>query len=112
MPLIPRKSERRPWMAKQEAFANAPGKTNKFYHSAAWRKFRQFYLKKHPLCVKCEQKGMLTPATTVDHIRSINPVNGWDVEGGKWPNPLDSSNCQPLCFYCHASKTAQTRKHE
>lgn len=61
-----------------------------------WQKARDDYLRKHPLCVKCQEEGRLTPATVVDHII---PHRGdrtlfWDVR-----------NWQSLCKSCHDKKT-------
>lgn len=106
MPTIPR-NNRRPWQPKQIAFEKAVD--NKFYHSTAWRNFRKAFLQSHPICVMCEAQGIVEQATTVDHIISINPVNGWDTDGGKFPHPLNAENCQALCFRCHASKSGKTR---
>jgi 5-methylcytosine-specific restriction endonuclease McrA len=110
MPNIPRRANKRPWIAPHVAFENAPGLTNKFYQSSQWRKFRAVFLQRNPLCVMCKERGILTKATTVDHIISINPANGWDMENGKYPHPLDANNCQALCFRCHAKKTGETKK--
>ena len=33
-----------------------------------WRKARESFLRKHPLCVECSKIGIHTPATVVDHI--------------------------------------------
>ena len=107
MPNIPR-SNKRPWQPQRIAFETATN--NPFYHTNAWRKFRKAYLQANPLCRVCEERGLIETATSVDHINSINPVNGWDTEDGKYPNPLDADNCQGLCFKCHASKSGKTRR--
>lgn len=65
--------------------------TGWFYSSARWRRFRTWFLRRHPICVECS-----APATQVDHIIPI--ANG----GAK----LDESNCQPLCASCHSKKTS------
>lgn len=61
-----------------------------------WRKARQIYLAKHPLCEECKKNGRLTAATVVDHII---PHKGdrklfWD-----------ENNWQALCKRCHDRKT-------
>lgn len=106
MPHIPR-NNRRPWQPERKAFTKAVD--NPFYHSTAWRKFRKQFLAENPICAMCEKHGIITQATTVDHIISINPVNGYDTVNGKYPDPLYAVNCQPLCFRCHASKSGRTR---
>ena len=67
-----------------------------FYSSARWRKFRLWFLRRHPLCLQCK-----APATQVDHIIPI-------VNGGA---ELDETNCQPLCASCHSKKTSLEQKH-
>lgn len=65
-------------------------------YDSKWRSARALFLKKNPLCVKCREKGKLTPATVVDHIipHRGDPVLFWD-----------RSNWQPLCKDCHDHKT-------
>ena len=65
-------------------------------YDGRWRKVRIAFLQRNPLCVECMRKGVLTPATVVDHII---PHRGdmslfWDEE-----------NWQPLCKNCHDRKT-------
>ena len=67
-------------------------------YDAKWRKARDLFLKRHPLCAECMRKGKITPATVVDHKI---PHRGdkrlfWDM-----------SNWQPLCKGCHDVKTGQ-----
>ena len=61
-----------------------------------WQKARRFFLKRHPWCVRCKEKGRLVPATVVDHIKPHrgNPDLFWDEK-----------NWQPLCKSCHDHKT-------
>lgn len=61
-----------------------------FYSSARWRRFRLWFLRRHPICVGCP-----APAEQVDHIEPI-------AQGGA---VLDESNCQSLCASCHSKKT-------
>lgn len=65
-------------------------------YDSRWRKARQMYLNRNPLCVMCREEGRLTPATVVDHIK---PHRGdktlfWDED-----------NWQSLCKQCHDKKT-------
>lgn len=67
-------------------------------YSYRWQKYRENYLKQHPLCVKCLEEGKITIATVVDHI---TPHKGdivlfWRVE-----------NHQALCKRCHDIKTVK-----
>ncbi len=66
-------------------------------YSAAWQRAREGFLRKHPLCKACLDKGDVTQASVVDHIK---PHRGdkdlfWDRD-----------NWQPLCKPCHDRKTA------
>ncbi len=65
-------------------------------YDSKWRKAREDFLRKNPLCLQCRREGRLTPATVVDHIV---PHRGdlrlfWD-----------RCNWQPLCKDCHDIKT-------
>lgn len=62
-----------------------------------WRAYREFYLQAHPLCSHCYSRGIITPATIVDHI--IPHSGDYDLF---W----DSENHHPLCKQCHDIKTA------
>lgn len=65
-------------------------------YDSRWKKARAWFLRRHPWCARCKEKGILTPATVVDHIipHRGNPELFWDV-----------SNWQPLCKKCHDHKT-------
>ena len=76
-----------------------PGENADFYNSAPWRKLRAVFRKRHPLCKHCEEKGVITPAYEVDHIKPIS-------KGGE---RLAWSNLQSLCKRCHSVKTARER---
>jgi 5-methylcytosine-specific restriction protein A len=60
-----------------------------------WRRRRAAWLREHPLCVKCEERGIVTAATEVDHVTPL-----W--KGGA----DDESNLQSLCTPDHDDKTA------
>lgn len=77
---------------------NRNRKFKKLYNSSRWQRLRKKVLTKHPLCVECEKKGILTPATEVDHIV---PHHG--SEALFW----DEDNLQALCKSCHDKKTAK-----
>lgn len=63
-----------------------------------WRKARDSYLAKHPLCVECVREGRTVAATVVDHIE---PHKGDQVKF--W----DQGNWQSLCKTHHNVKTAR-----
>ena len=106
MPIFP-KPEKRPWMAAAPSHQGHVYTT--FYSNAAWRRLRRVYLAANPLCRHCESRGIITPATDIDHIQPINPENPYDTKEGRYGQPLDTANLQPLCHQCHIIKTAKTR---
>lgn len=63
-------------------------------YNSRWRKARDTFLKKRPLCVFCEEQGKAVAATVVDHIK---PHNG--DQKLFW----DQANWQPLCKFHHDS---------
>ena len=70
-----------------------------FYQSAQWRTVRAAFLRQHPLCCACEQRGRVVPAVVVDHVVPIK-------EGGA---RFDPRNLQSLCVSDHNAKSAKER---
>ena len=62
-----------------------------------WQKARKVYLSHHPLCKHCQDKGIITAANVVDHIKPHQ-----NDQRLMW----DELNWQPLCKPCHDIKTA------
>ena len=67
---------------------------HKFYGSRRWRRLRDYYIARHPLCAECLKKGFVTAAVIVDHIVPI-------ADGGA---EMDEKNLQSLCTACHNRK--------
>ena len=67
-------------------------------YDVKWRRARKRFLQRHPLCAGCLSRGVLTPATVVDHIvpHRGDPKLFWD-----------ETNWQPLCKRCHDQKTGR-----
>lgn len=63
-----------------------------------WRKARERFIAEHPLCVRCQARGIVTPSDVVNHIVPHNgdPVLFWD-----------ESNWESLCFSDHNAETAK-----
>ncbi len=80
---------------------------NKFYSSGIWKKLRNGYREKHPLCQMCKANGIITvmqKGDPVDHIHEI-------LDGGP---KLDPRNLMSQCRSCHDKKTkemVERRKH-
>lgn len=63
-------------------------------NGAAWRKLRALVLAEQPLCQDCMRRGLIVPATDVDHADNDASNN-------------DRSNLVGLCKPCHSYKTAR-----
>ena len=86
-------------IAKRDAWRRADASrlsSSKRGYNARWRRFRQYWLARHPLCEECMRRGRTTAASVVDHIV---PHRG-DCELF-WQD----GNVQSLCVSCHARKT-------
>jgi 5-methylcytosine-specific restriction endonuclease McrA len=66
------------------------------YNNRRWQAIRNATLNREPLCRHCAALGFTTAAKMVDHILPIK-------QGGT----SEPSNLQPLCWKCHARKTAK-----
>ena len=70
-------------------------KTNndQFYHSKEWKILRAEALSRDGyLCQECKKKGIITPATTVHHIKPLR------IDEKK---ALQLSNLETVCAACH-----------
>jgi 5-methylcytosine-specific restriction protein A len=72
------------------------GSSSERGYSYKWRKYREVFLIKHPVCVECLENGIVTPANVVDHIIPHK---------GNYRLFWDSTNHQALCKRCHDRKT-------
>jgi len=84
-------------VSSQEAKGSAIARKGSKLYDRKWRKAREAYLARHPLCRHCAELGLTVAATDVDHIE---PHRGDRTLFWK------TSNWQPLCHACHARKTA------
>jgi len=57
---------------------------------------RLMHLNKYPLCVACQQAGLTTRATEVDHIQPHD---------GNLSLMYSVNNLQSMCKPCHSRKT-------
>jgi 5-methylcytosine-specific restriction protein A len=61
-----------------------------------WVKFRRVYLTRHPLCVRCQSDGRVTPATEIHHRRELR----------EYPElRFEEENLEALCKSCHSRET-------
>lgn len=66
-------------------------------NSLAWKRLRAEVLASEPLCRMCTARGLVVPATDVDHI-----VDSRD----DFTDDNSRENLQALCHECHSLKTA------
>lgn len=76
----------------------------KAYNNTDWRKLRDNYIKQHPLCEDCLDKGKVTAAEDVHHLKS--PFASGDINYGLL---LDGNNLRALCKECHAARHNHTK---
>lgn len=77
------------------ASAAKPAKVNLLGgYDSQWRKLRNRRIDAEPLCRHCTDRGLVTPAVEVDHIKpkALGGLDEWD-------------NTQSLCKSCHQEKT-------
>ena len=64
-------------------------------YGVVWRRFRRKYLADYPLCEDCKERGRVSPAEEVHHIKKL-------ADGG---DKLDEDNCMGLCKVHHTVRT-------
>ncbi len=69
-----------------------------FYGSVQWKNLRNRFIKEHPLCEHCLEKGIVKPTEEVHH--KIEFLKGKD-EQEKWNLLLDEDNLLSVCRDCH-----------
>ena len=65
-------------------------------YGRAWKRIRDSYVKTHPFCEQCFEKGIIVPVDEVHHKKPLS-------EGGSH----DRSNLISLCKSCHAKIHAE-----
>lgn len=83
--------------ARRQAVEAARGSAASRGYGSKWRREREIYLAKNPVCVEHRSRGRIVAASVVDHII---PHKGDDKLF--WSR----SNWQALCKSCHDRKTA------
>ncbi len=73
-----------------------------FYGRNTWKKVRAKFMKEHPLCEDCRQKGLVTPATEIHHIVPV-------AQGGE---RFDEKNLVALCHRCHMARHGKLSQEE
>lgn len=81
--------------ASQAEKARREAREGEFKYDGQWRKRRRAWLSEHPLCASCQRRGIVKPATDVDHVIALS-AGGLD----------DEINYESKCHECHSYKTA------
>ena len=76
------------------------------YNNTTWRKLRDTYLKSHPVCERCLEKGKITPAEDVHHLKT--PFRNGVINYGLL---LDDKNLMSVCKECHGEIHASQQGH-
>ena len=71
------------------------------YHTSRWTKLSRAIREERPLCAECQRRGILRPATCVDHLTP------WPICGES--GFFDRANLQPLCDDCNNRKGIRDR---
>ncbi|GGD85896.1 HNH endonuclease signature motif containing protein [Planktosalinus lacus] len=97
---MPRKPEKikRSWIPEKKPF-DRPVSYQWFYNQTKWRKFSKQYREKNPICVHCEDKGIVTAVDVCDHIRGLGFLLKNNLD------PYSEDEVQSLCSRCHNIKT-------
>jgi 5-methylcytosine-specific restriction protein A len=91
-----------PQSAKSFGRGQGPRTRHQRGYDNDWLRLRAAHLDGNPLCVRCESRGIIRLATTVDHIKPFRGLND--------PRRLDPANLASLCFACHTEKTREDQK--
>ncbi|WP_462379571.1 HNH endonuclease [Pseudomonas sp. Marseille-QA0892] len=68
-------------------------------NSAAWKALRAQVLAEEPLCRMCAARGLVVPATDVDHIEDSRE---------DFTDDNRRENLAAMCHECHSIKTARS----
>lgn len=92
----------------KQAELNVPAKSydrvrsSELYHTSRWTKLSKAFRSSHALCEECKKRGVIKPATCVDHITP------WPICGER--GFFDRANLQALCDECNADKGRRQQK--
>ncbi len=94
------RSKNRSKITARKSSAKDDPKYAVFYSSQAWKRLREYKIRKSPLCQECEQNGFTRCGYDVDHVIEIKD---------DFSRRLDVTNLRTLCRACHTYKTHQER---
>ena len=67
-------------------------------YDAAWRRFRDAFLRSNPLCADCGARGRVRASREVHHVLKL---------AARPELRLAPANCMALCKPCHSARTAR-----
>lgn len=67
-------------------------------HTDRWLRLRRDTLTQHPVCERCQESGLLTPATEVHHVTPVEQAVNYSE---KVRLMYDPHNLRALCHACH-----------
>jgi 5-methylcytosine-specific restriction protein A len=83
--------------AKRKQSSIRRGSAHERGYGIRWQVARVAHIREHPLCVRCQAKGVTTAANVVDHI---------EPHKGDQTLFWNRDNWMSLCKPCHDRKTA------
>lgn len=87
---------RQPFAATRNEYEANRESPSKRGYDRAWQKLRKSFLAANPLCLFCDQAGIIRAAEVVDHIEPIRIAP---------ERRLDWANLRSLCKPCHDRRT-------
>lgn len=96
---IPARKDGPAWMRQRQPRPPADEKElDRFLNRAAWRKCREWYRRRNPLCERCRAAGRFVPSAVVHH----------KIDRRERPDlAYDESNLEALCEPCHNAESAR-----
>jgi 5-methylcytosine-specific restriction protein A len=87
-------------VTKRRNYDKVRGTRTERGYNNRWLRYSKNYRKNNPLCVECENEGIVKLAECVDHIVPHNDDDDMELF---W----DENNHQSLCYSHHNAKTAR-----
>lgn len=72
--------------------------SSRFYNNLSWKRLRNYYYTRHPICEECIKHGKVNPTEEIHH--KIPFLIG-NTEEERWRLFLDENNLMSLCSSCH-----------
>src|SRR5205814_1348017 len=93
MPTKPNSHRAEEVQANQRAYNRRRGSAASRGYDSRWDRYSEAYRRAHPLCARCEAKGLIVAVEVVGHIVPVPPSD---------PRFLEPHNHIALCQQCNA----------